>query len=340
MLKEAMLVRELGDQTVQCRVCEHACVLHPGAVGICGVRENRDGVLYLAVYGDAVATHIDPIEKKPLFHFFPGSDALSIGTYGCNLRCNWCQNWDLSQVRNPGQLSNMRNMHYSPEELVSIARQRRSQSIAYTYNEPTVFFEYTYDVARLARQHGIKNVYVSNGYMSLECLEMLTPYLDAINVDLKGFTDVMYTRYTGAHLEPVKRNIAFIAQETDIWIEVTTLVIPELNDSDDELRAAAEWLASVDPDMPWHISAFHPSYKMLDRPRTSVTTLERAYKIGKDAGIKHIYVGNVRDPGKESTYCPECSTRLIQRNGYSIRILWDKPGKCPSCGTPIAGVWE
>ncbi len=339
MLKEAMLFRQLDDQIVQCRACEHACVLHPGASGICGVRANRDGVLYLVVYGDAVATHIDPIEKKPLFHFLPGSDVLSIGTFGCNLRCSWCQNWDLSQVRNPAQLADVHNLHYAPEELVAIARQRRSQSIAYTYNEPTVFFEYTYDVARLAKEHDIRNVYVSNGYMSLECLEMITPYLDAINVDLKGYTDALYTRYTGAHLEPVKRNIAFIAQETDIWIEVTTLVIPGLNDADEELRAAAEWLASVDPDMPWHISAFHPSYKMLDRVRTPVETLERAYKIGKDAGIKHVYVGNVRDPGKESTYCPVCGTRLVQRTGYSIHTLWSKPGTCPSCGKGIAGVW-
>ncbi len=340
MLKEAMLVRELGNQTVQCQVCEHACVLRPGAVGICGVRENRDGVLYLAVYGDAVAMHIDPIEKKPLFHFFPGSDALSIGTYGCNLRCSWCQNWELSQVRHPDQISNTRNKHYSPEKLVSIARQRHCQSIAYTYNEPTVFFEYTYDVARLAKEHGIKNVYVSNGYMSLESLKVLTPYLDAINVDLKGFTDAFYTRYTGAHLEPVKRNIEVIAKETDTWIEVTTLVIPELNDSNDELRAVAEWLAGINPEIPWHVSAFHPSYKMLDRPRTPASTLERAYHIGKDAGLKHIYVGNIRDPSKENTYCPACGAQLIERHGYRTRVLWHSPGACPSCGAKIAGVWE
>jgi pyruvate formate lyase activating enzyme len=340
MLKEAMLVKELDNQTVQCRVCEHMCVLRPDAAGICGVRKNIDGVLYLVVYGDAVAVHIDPIEKKPLFHFFPGSDALSIGTYGCNLRCRWCQNWELSQVRNPDQLPAKGNGFYSPEELVSIAHKRHIQSIAYTYNEPTVFFEYSYDVARLAKEQGIKNVYVSNGYMSLESLGVLSPYLDAINVDLKGFTDTLYTRYTGSHLEPVKRNIAFIAQETDIWIEVTTLVVPELNDSDDELRAAAEWLASVDSNMPWHVSAFHPNYKMLDKPRTPVATLERAYHIGKNAGLNHIYVGNIRDPSKESTYCPSCGTKLIERFGYSTRVLWQNPGECPSCKTIIAGVWK
>ena len=340
MLKKAMLVRGIENQTVQCQVCEHACVLRPGAVGVCGVRKNIDGLLYLTVYGDAVAAHIDPIEKKPLYHFLPGSDALSIGTYGCNMRCRWCQNWELSQVRNLDQLQNTRKGQYSPEELVSIARKRHSQSIAYTYNEPTVFFEYTYDVAYLAKEHSIKNVYVSNGYMSLESIELLKPYLDAINVDLKGFTEEMYIRYTGAHLEPVKRNIEFIAKETDIWIEVTTLIIPDLNDSDEELRSAAEWLASINPNIPWHVSAFHPSYQMNDRPRTPVQTLERAYQIGKNAGLNHIYVGNIRDQSKENTYCPKCAAKLIERYGYSTRVLWQTPGECPSCKTVIAGVWD
>ena len=340
MLKEAMLVRQLDNQTIQCKVCVHGCVLNPGAVGMCGVRKNIDGVLYLVVYGDAVAAHIDPIEKKPLYHFFPGSDALSIGTYGCNLRCRWCQNWELSQVRTPEQLLTTRSEHYTPEELVSLARQRQIKSIAYTYNEPTVFFEYSYDVAKLAKSHDIKNVYVSNGYMSLESLDLLTPYLDAINVDLKGFSEDLYTQYTGAHLGPVKRNITYIAQKTDIWIEVTTLVIPGLNDTDDELRAAAEWLVGVNPEIPWHVSAFYPSYKMLDRPRTPAATLERVFGIGKEAGLHHIYVGNIRDPDKESTYCPVCRTKLIERYGYSTRVLWQIPGICFSCGTEIAGVWE
>jgi pyruvate formate lyase activating enzyme len=341
MLKEAMLVRNTDSETLQCQVCEHSCMLGPGKIGICGVRKNIDGKLYLTVYGDAIATHIDPIEKKPLFHFLPGSDALSIGTYGCNMRCRWCQNWELSQIRNPDQMINTRySRHFSPEELVSIAQKRHSQSIAYTYNEPTVFFEYTYDVVKLAKANGIKNVYVSNGYMSLECIEVLSPYLDAINVDLKGFTDELYKRYTGARLGPVKRNIEVISGETDIWIEVTTLVIPDLNDSDSELRTAAEWLVSVNPDIPWHVSAFHPNYQMLDRRRTPSATLERAYQIGKDAGLHHVYVGNIRDPGKENTYCPECATKLIERFGYSTRVLWSTPGKCPSCGAQIAGVWQ
>ncbi len=340
MLKEAELVRILKDQAVQCRVCEHYCTLRPGDWGKCGVRVNRDGKIYLAVYGSAVAAHVDPIEKKPLFHFLPGSKAFSIGTYGCNMRCWWCQNWQISQVRQVDEGHTSSRDALSPEDVVDIALRQHSESIAYTYNEPTVFFEYTYDTAKLAHAHGIKNVYVSNGFMSPETLEHLTPYLDAINVDLKGFTNALYEQYSGARLEPVKRNIATIAQETKIWVEVTTLVIPGLNDSDEELRAAAEWLASVNPEIPWHLSAFHPDYQMLDRPRTSTATLERAYAIGKSAGLKFIYLGNVLDPERENTHCPACGEVLIQRYGYNVHPRWTTPGVCPKCDTQIPGVWN
>lgn len=340
MLKKAELVRSLKEQVAQCRVCEHFCVLSPGQWGRCGVRVNLDGVLYLAVYGDAVAVHIDPIEKKPLFHFLPGSASLSIGTYGCNMRCRWCQNWELSQVREVEYDVNEARPALSPERIVETAIARGCASISYTYNEPTIFFEYTYDTAVLAHERGIKNVYVSNGFMSQEALQRIEPYLDAINVDLKGFTDDLYERYTGARLGPVKRNIATIARDTDIWIEVTTLIIPGLNDSEEELRAAAAWLASVDPDMPWHISAFHPSYQMFDRPRTGAETLNLAYDIGKEAGLNHVYVGNVLDVRHESTYCPRCEQRLIERYGMQARVRWKTPGVCTHCGIEIAGVWK
>ncbi len=340
MFKEAELVRTLKDQVVQCRVCEHYCTLHPGEWGKCGVRVNRDGKIYSAVYGNAVAAHVDPIEKKPLFHFLPGSRAFSIGTYGCNMRCRWCQNWQISQVREVEEDRSSLREVLLPEAIVEIARRQHSESIAYTYNEPTVFFEYTYDTAKLAREHGIKNVYVSNGFMSPETLERLTPYLDAINVDLKGFTNMLYEQYSGARLEPVKRNIATLVRETNIWVEVTTLVIPGLNDSDTELQAAAEWLASVSTDIPWHLSAFHPDYQMLDRPRTSTATLERAYAIGKAAGLKFIYLGNVLDPERENTLCPVCGELLIQRYGYSVRPRWTTPGVCPKCNTHLPGVWH
>ncbi len=338
MWQEAMLAQSLQAQVVQCRACEHFCVLQPGQWGKCGVRANRAGTLYLTVYGEPIAAHIDPIEKKPLFHFLPGARAFSIGTYGCNLRCDWCQNWQMSQVRSLESMPTGEQL--APEHIVEVCQQRGIETIAYTYNEPTIFFEYTYDIARLAHARGIKNLYVSNGFMSQAALEQIGPYLDAINVDLKGFTDALYRTYTGGRIEPVKRNIAAIARETQIWIEVTTLVIPGINDSDAELRAAAEWLVSVDSDMPWHISAFHPMYKMTDRPRTPSATLERAYEIGKTAGIRHLYVGNILDPTRESTYCPQCQTLLIRRFGLNAQTLWREPGVCHQCGARLAGVWK
>lgn len=340
MLKEAMLARPLRDGGVQCRVCEHFCTLRPDEWGKCGVRVNRAGTLYSTVYGQAVAAHIDPIEKKPLFHFLPGSRALSIGTYGCNLRCRWCQNWELSQTRRPEHMARRLGEELPPEQVVEIAVAQGCASIAYTYNEPTVFFEYTYDTAKLAHAQGIKNVYVSNGFMSQEALETIGPYLDGINVDLKGFTDTLYRDYTEARLAPVKRNIAALAREMATWIEVTTLVIPDLNDSDDELRAIAAWLAEIDPQMPWHVTAFHPTYQLQDRPPTPPATLERAYRFGKEAGLQFVYVGNVFDSSRESTFCPQCATLLVQRSGYQVKCLWKEAGVCPTCGALIPGVWS
>jgi pyruvate formate lyase activating enzyme len=304
------------------------------------VRQNIGGILNLLVYGDAVAVHVDPIEKKPLFHFMPGAQALSIGTLGCNFHCPFCQNWQISQARNPGGRSEGRQRTYSPEALVAACRRERIPIIAYTYNEPTVFFEYTYDTAKLAHEHGIKNVYVSNGYMSQAALEMIGPYLDAINVDLKSFHEGFYKRECQARLAPVKRNIAHMARETDIWVEVTTLLVPDLNDSDAELRAMAEWMAGIDPEMPWHISAFHPDFEMVDRPPTPPGALLRAYQIGKSAGLRHVYVGNVTDTDRASTYCPGCRERLVERRWYSVRELWRARGVCPKCGEAVAGVWD
>ena len=340
MHKEAYLFKPLADRAVQCQTCEHFCALKPGELGKCGVRQNLDGVLNLLVYGDAVAVHVDPIEKKPLFHFMPGAKALSVGTYGCNFRCPFCQNWQISQERDPDARDRSRQRNYSPEALVDTCRREHIPVIAYTYNEPTVFFEYAYDTARLAHEHGIKNVYVSNGYMSRATLDMIEPYLDGINVDLKAFTDDFYREQCQARLEPVKRNIAYMARETDIWIEITTLLVPGLNDSDDELRAMAAWLAEVDPDMPWHISAFHPDFEMLDRPPTPPAALLRAFDIGKQAGLRYVYVGNVMDTDRGSTECPQCGERLIERRWYSVRELWPERGVCSHCGETIAGVWS
>ena len=339
MLHKAELIRPLKGHVVQCRVCEHHCALQPGEWGRCGVRVNRDGTLYLTVYGEAVAAHIDPIEKKPLFHFLPGTGAFSVGTYGCNFRCQWCQNWQLSQVHQREPRASRADA-LTPEEIVGICQDRGIPTIAYTYNEPTVFFEYTYDTAKLAHSHGIKNVYVSNGFMTKDALNILAPYLDGINIDLKGFTPDLYKEYIGGRLAPVKRNIAYLAQETEVWVEVTTLVIPDLNDSDAELHTIAAWLADTDPQIPWHVTAFYPTHRLRDRGRTPPSTLQRAYDIGKEAGLAYVYVGNVPDPTRENTYCHDCNTLLIRRMGYSIRTRWDRPGVCPHCGAVITGVWS
>ncbi|MCP4540375.1 MAG: AmmeMemoRadiSam system radical SAM enzyme [Chloroflexi bacterium] len=340
MRKEAYLAKSLSDGVVQCRTCEHFCTIKPGDVGKCGVRRNLDGTLYLLVYGKAIAIHIDPIEKKPLFHFMPRDNILSIGTYGCNFRCPFCQNWQLSQPRNFIEQQDDVVQRAMPEALVSTCLQDNIPMIAYTYNEPTVFFEYTYDTAKLAHEQNIKNVYVSNGYMSQATLDMIAPYLDGINVDLKAFTDEFYREQCQARIAPVKRNISHIARETDIWIEVTTLLIPGLNDSDEELRAMTEWMAGVDPDLIWHVTAFHPNHEMRDRPRTSQQSLARAYEIGTQAGLRHVYVGNVMDADRESTYCPQCKQKLIQRQWYSVKELWQERGTCSQCNHAIAGVWS
>ncbi|OQY16647.1 MAG: AmmeMemoRadiSam system radical SAM enzyme [Anaerolineaceae bacterium 4572_32.2] len=340
MHKEAYLVKSLSAGNVQCQTCEHFCVVKPGETGKCGVHRNLDGTLYLVVYGEAIAVHVDPIEKKPLFHFMPGSDALSIGTYGCNFRCPFCQNWQMSQTRDFDDQLDYLGQQAMPKALVNTCLQNHIPIIAYTYNEPTVFFEYNYDTAKLAHEHGIKNVYVSNGYMSRAALDMIEPYLDGINVDLKAFTDKFYREHCQARLEPVKRNIAHIARESDIWIEITTLLIPGLNDSEDELRAMAAWLASVDPGLVWHVTAFHPDYEMRDRPRTSQRALAQAYEIGKEAGLRYVYVGNVMDTDRESTYCPACGEKLIQRHWHNVKELWRERGVCHRCGQAVAGIWK
>ena len=339
MRKEAYLTQTLSNNTVRCQTCEHFCALEPNETGKCNVRQNIDGTLYSTVYGEAVAVHVDPIEKKPLFHFSPGGDILSIGTYGCNLRCSFCQNWQMSQSRGFEGQHGYFGQLATPEMLVDTCLENDIRMIAYTYNEPTVFFEYTYDTAKLAHDNGIKNVYVSNGYMSQAALDMITPYLDGINVDLKAFDEEFYHGQCQARLAPVQRNIAHTARQTDIWVEVTTLLIPGLNDSDKELRALATWLTEVDPEMPWHVTAFHPDYRLQDRPRTAQRDLIRAYEIGRTAGLQYVYVGNVLDADRESTYCPRCEEKLIQRHWYNVHELWHERGVCPKCSHAIPGVW-
>ncbi len=330
-----MLYERVSDHRVRCNLCAHRCLIADGKRGVCQVRENREGTLYTLVYGRVIAQHVDPIEKKPLHHFYPGSTAYSIATPGCNFRCQWCQNWEISQMVRErhlilGQLA-------TPEEIVAAARRAGSRSIAYTYTEPTVFFEYTYDIARLAHRAGIANVYVTNGYMTEEMLETIHPYLDAANVDLKAFRDETYRKYVGARLQPVLDSLKKM-KELGIWVEVTTLVIPGINDDPAELRDAAEFIAQeLGPETPWHISRFFPAYRMAGVPPTPVATLQQAREIGQAAGLRYIYVGNVA--GEANTRCHHCGQILIRRSGYWILEQNVTPeGNCSVCGTPVAGV--
>ena len=312
--------------------------------GKCGVRRNLDGALQLVVYGRAIAAHVDPIEKKPLHHFLPARSIYSIGTVGCNFRCAWCQNWDISQYRSFDPESHAIGQHLPPQTIVAQCRANNIPMVAFTYNEPVVFFEYAYDTAKLAREAGLRTVFVSSGYETLAALDAIAPYLDAINLDLKAFREDTYREYCGARLAPVLRNIEHLVRETDAWLEVTTLVIPHLNDSEEELRDIADFLTGVSPDIPWHVSGFTPHYQMQDRPPTSAESLRRAREIGKEAGLRYVYTGNIwgdsRLQNSADTACPVCGETLIRRTGYQVRMLWRTPGVCHRCGTHIAGVWQ
>jgi pyruvate formate lyase activating enzyme len=286
------------------------------------------------VYGSLIASSSDPIEKKPLFHFLPGSLAYSIATVGCNFRCLHCQNADISQL--PRETGQIPGDYVAPESVVNEAVARGCQSIAYTYSEPTIFFEYAFDVATLARQSGLKNAFVSNGYMSEEAAQKIIPVLDAINIDLKG-DDQFYKKVCGAKIEPVEHNIELF-WKSGVWVEVTTLLIPGYNDSQAVLQELAGFLASVSPDIPWHVSAFHPMHRMKDVPRTGIQSLLRGLKAGRDAGLEHVYAGNI--PGEsENTFCPACGEMLVERLGYRIMRNSLENGHCPKCGATIAGVW-
>jgi pyruvate formate lyase activating enzyme len=336
-MKQAMF-QETGEaKKVQCGLCSHRCLVLPGKRGICAVRENRDGILYTLVYDKVVARHVDPIEKKPLFHFLPGSLSYSIATAGCNFHCKHCQNADISQMaRNPGGM--MQGERVSPSAIVDTALKNRCESISYTYTEPTIYFELAYDTARLAAEAGLKNVFVSNGYITPEALTAIKPYLHAANIDLKAYTDDFYVKVCGARLQPVLDSIR-LYRELGIWIEITTLVIPGLNDSDDELKGIARFIKSVGEDIPWHVSRFHPTYKLTDRPVTAPDTLKRARRIGHDAELRYVYEGNIPGEG-EDTICWSCGKMLVKRNGFSVREIHVKGGQCESCGTKIDGVWE
>jgi len=336
-MHEALFYQQAGEKKVVCGLCCHRCHIDPGKRGICGVRENRDGRLFSLVYGRLVSQNIDPIEKKPMFHFLPGSRSYSIATVGCNFRCLHCQNYQISQYPHlhSGQIS---GTVCTPQEVVEGAARSGCASISYTYVEPTIFYEFAYDCARLAREKGIKNVFVSNGYMTAEVTRHLAPVLDGINIDLKGFTADFYRQVCKARLEPVLENIRLF-HELGVWVEVTTLLIPGLNDGEEELRNIARFLKSVSVDIPWHVTGFYPTYKMLDRPATPLVTLEKARKIGLAEGLHFVYEGNVAGAGGEDTSCPGCSALLIQRAGFSSRLVTMDNGYCGQCGLTVAGIW-
>jgi len=333
--KEAMLYEKLPDGKVRCGLCAHRCVIADGKKGICQVRENRGGTLYTLVYGRTITQHVDPVEKKPLFHFHPGTTAFSMATPGCNFQCRWCQNWEISQM--PRERHLISGDETGPEQIVAAAQEAGCRSIAYTYTEPTVFFEYAYDTARLAGDAGLANLYITNGYMTDEMLERFVPYLDAVNIDLKAFRDETYRKYVGARLDPVLRSLKTI-RRLGIWLEVTTLVIPGINDDPAELRDAVNFVVGeLGADTPWHISRFFPAYKMTQVPVTPLAKLEEARDIGREAGLRYVYLGNVASG--EDTFCQQCSALLIRRSGYQVienRVQAD--GRCPDCGTGIAGI--
>jgi pyruvate formate lyase activating enzyme len=333
-MKEAMFYKKLEEDKVSCFLCAQYCLIKPGKRGKCGVRENRDGTLQTLVYEKLIAQHVDPIEKKPLFHFHPGTRSYSIATAGCNFRCLFCQNADISQ--SPREYKTIFGQKVTAREVVDQAGQADCASISYTYTEPTIFMEYALDVARQAHDVGIKNVFVSNGFMTEEALDAVAPFLDAANVDLKAFSDRFYAEQCGARLKPVLKTLDGM-KKRGIWLEVTTLLIPGLNDHPGELRDLARFLVSLGQDIPWHISRFHPTYLLTDRPPTPVETLRKARQIGLESGLRYVYTGNVPGDEGEHTYCHECRELLIERFGFSMRLRGLKNGVCIQCGAPMAG---
>lgn len=333
----AMFWEPRADGATVCTLCPHLCHVGEGLYGVCGVRRTMAGKMETLIYGLTAAVNLDPIEKKPLFHFLPGTQSLSIATVGCNFRCKFCQNYDISQA-SKGKNRDIFGRAMEPGEVVALAKQSGAATIAFTYSEPTIFYEYAYDCAKLGADEGIRGVFVSNGFICEEPVRAIRPYVHAYNVDLKSFRPEYYRKVIGARLEPVLEAIKLI-HELGFWMEITTLVVPGETDSDTELRQIAEFIADLSCDIPWHVTAFHPDYKMTDIPRTSADALRKARHIGQDVGLRYIYSGNIPGDDGESTYCPNCQTRLIHRMGNRMLQNRLKDGACYKCGTQIAGVW-
>lgn len=327
----------LTDTALQCLLCPRRCVLVPGQRGVCTVRINKEGKLYTLGYGNPVAVHIDPIEKKPFFHVSPGASVFSLAVAGCNMRCIFCQNWQISQSR-PDETE---NYSLTPEQVVDSAIGNNCRFIAYTYTEPTVFYEYMLDIAKLARQKGIRNTMHSCGYINQIPLMELLQYMDAVNIDLKGFSEEFYAKIgLMAELEPVLETLKTIKQ-SGVWLEITNLLVPGVNDNPAKIKEMCVWIKdNLGDDVPLHFSRFMPAYKLMNLPPTPVEKLEEAYKIAKDSGLKYVYIGNVPGNDKENTYCPKCKRLIVGRTGYRISEIDIKNGKCKFCGYKISGRWN
>lgn len=328
---------KMDDGRVQCDLCPRHCHLHEGQRGLCFVRACENQQVVLKSYGRSSGFCIDPIEKKPLNHFFPGSSVLSFGTAGCNLACKFCQNWDMSKSREVDTLAD----EASPEELARVAKEHHCRSIAFTYNDPVIFMEYAVDVAKACREHDIKTVAVTAGYICDKPREQFFSYMDAANIDLKAFTERFYKQLCGGDLATILDTLKYVKHETNTWLEITTLLIPGENDSDKELHEMSQWIMdNLGPDVPLHFSAFHPDWKMLNTPSTPPATLTKARTIAMETGLRYVYTGNVHDTKGSSTYCPNCQKRLIERDWYQLgEWQLDENGHCGFCGTPIAGIF-
>jgi pyruvate formate lyase activating enzyme len=334
MLHDALLYDALDADQVQCKLCAHRCLIREGTRGICRVRENRNGKLFTHVYGNLIAENVDPIEKKPLYHFMPGSLAYSIATPGCNFRCGWCQNWQISQMPREMQMPDRKRV--MPESVVERAINANCQTIAYTYTEPTIFFEYSLDTARLAHEEGLTNVYVTNGFMTPEMLAVIGPYLDGANVDIKAFSEESYRSLMGGNLKPVLESCRKM-KSMGIWLEITTLIVPGVNDNLDELEGLASFIYhDLGAETPWHLSRFYPQYKMADSKPTEESLLNQTKAMGESMGLNYVYLGNVF--GCIQTKCKQCGHTLISRNGYSTQMSGlDEKGSCKKCGTILDG---
>jgi pyruvate formate lyase activating enzyme len=335
MLREARYWEPAAGGRVLCTLCPRECKIGEGQEGFCFIRRNQGGRLVTSGWGTTTGFAIDPIEKKPLDHFHPGATVLSFGTAGCNLGCRFCQNWDISKARRDEALS---EQAWTPARVVDLAIRSGTPGLAFTYNDPVIWAEYAIDVAREAHARGLFTVFVTNGYIGRQAREDVFRHMDATNVDLKAFTERFYSHETLSHLAPVQETLEWLAKETKVWVEVTNLMIPGLNDAEDETRALADWVVSrMGPDVPVHFTAFHPDYKMTDRPPTPPATLSRARAIGRAAGLRYVYTGNVHDRDGQTTFCPRCETPVIERDWFAIRKVALAGGACAACGERIAG---